>query len=222
MSDMISTQGVPSEPPQTSSGSEAPGGGGTIGAAGEQASAAAGEVAATAAAGARTVLDDTRGEARRLAEESRGRLRAQAAEQTDRLAAGLQDVSQQLSTMLRGDGPAPQGVVADVTRQVADRAANLAGELQAKSPEQLLDELRRFARRKPAIFLASAAAAGFVSGRLIRAVNTHDVIEAAKTGAQSDGEGDRAADNGARGTTSPIGLPERGAAAPTSLEGSAS
>jgi hypothetical protein len=47
---------------------------------------------------------------------------------------------------------------------------NFAGKLQSREPAELLDEVRRFARRKPGMFLLGAAAAGVLAGRLTSGV----------------------------------------------------
>lgn len=164
---------------------EVPGSGGSTA---EAAKEQAGAVASTAKEQTKAVAADAKAEARRLAEETRHRLRTQAAEQKSRLAETMRDVSYQLQGVARGEAP-PQGLVADVTRQAADTTAQLARQLEAKQPEDLLDDVRRFARQKPGMFLLGAMAAGFVTGRLLRAADTGSVVEAAKSGAQTGGDG---------------------------------
>lgn len=43
---------------------------------------------------------------------------------------------------------------------------DVASRLQDREPGELLDEVRRFARRKPGMFLLGAAAGGVLAGRL--------------------------------------------------------
>jgi hypothetical protein len=50
------------------------------------------------------------------------------------------------------------------------RVNRLAGRLD-EDPEALFEELRHFARRKPAVFLAGAGVLGFLAGRLVRSGN---------------------------------------------------
>jgi hypothetical protein len=58
----------------------------------------------------------------------------------------------------------------DLAQQAADRAGQLASWLQDREPGDLLDEVSRFARRRPGMFLALAAGAGVIAGRLTRSM----------------------------------------------------
>jgi hypothetical protein len=62
------------------------------------------------------------------------------------------------------------GVAADVMRQATDRTEQVASWLEAREPGDLVDEVRRFARRRPGVFLAGAVMAGVLAGRLTRNV----------------------------------------------------
>jgi hypothetical protein len=66
------------------------------------------------------------------------------------------------------DGGRQSGPASEVARQAADRADRFADWLAAREPGDLLDEVRSFARRRPGAFLAGAALAGVVVGRLTR------------------------------------------------------
>jgi hypothetical protein len=59
-------------------------------------------------------------------------------------------------------------MVPEVARQASERARTVASCLEEREPGDLLDEVRRFARRKAGVFLAGAALAGVVVGRLTR------------------------------------------------------
>jgi hypothetical protein len=52
--------------------------------------------------------------------------------------------------------------------QASSRSGDLADWLQRHEPADLLDEVTRFARRRPGLFLVIAGAAGLVAGRLAR------------------------------------------------------
>jgi|CXWJ01.1.fsa_nt_gi hypothetical protein len=60
------------------------------------------------------------------------------------------------------------GPLTAVAKQVAARAGELSHWLQEAEPSDVLAEIRRFARRRPVVFLAGAALAGVVVGRLSR------------------------------------------------------
>jgi len=154
------------------------------------------DVTHEAAEQAKAVVADAKRQTRRLVDESRQQLTTQAQEQTTRLAGGVRDVGQQLQGMARGTA-APQGIVADLATQAADMATQLADTLEQRRPEELLDELRGLARRRPGAFLLGAMGAGLLVGRLIRAVDTQSIVEAGKSAITGDGTGSNG-DSGAQ------------------------
>jgi hypothetical protein len=60
------------------------------------------------------------------------------------------------------------GPMTDLAHEASRRVADFSHWLDNHEPADLLDEVRRFARRRPGTFLALAAAAGVVAGRLTR------------------------------------------------------
>lgn len=121
------------------------------GVAGEQAS----QVAATATSQAKDLLAQTRGE-----------LTEQAGTQKDRVATGLRSIGDELRSL--AEGSEQPGMVTDAAHQAAQRSAAVADWLEEREPGRVLDEVTRFARRKPGTFLAVAAGAGFLLGRFGR------------------------------------------------------
>lgn len=144
------------------------------------------EVASTAADQARAVAGDAKAQARQLVEDSRRHLRDQAGEQTARAASSLRDLGSQLARMASGQA-APEGPVRDLATQAAQGIEQFADSLQAKRPEELLAEVRRFARARPGAFLLAALGAGFVAGRVLRAADTDAVKETLKEGMHGAG-----------------------------------
>lgn len=141
----------------------------------------AAEVGATAAAEAKNVAGvakekaaDVVGEAKTqvkdLFEQSKTTLREQAGAQQERVATGLRSLSDELQSM--ADNSDGSGVASDLVSQVASRAGSAASWLDGRDPGSLLDEVRTFAQRKPGTFIAIAAIAGVVAGRLTRSVAT--------------------------------------------------
>ena len=110
----------------------------------------------------------------------REHLRSQASEQTARLGSSIRSLSEQLDGALKGK--APEGAAADLLRQATERTQHMAQSLE-RNPDELLEDLRRFARRRPGVFLAGAMGLGFVTGRFLRAINTRSLVDAAKSGA---------------------------------------
>lgn len=125
-------------------------------------------------------------QARDLLDELRTEATDQAATQQQRAAGGLRSLADELSGMARRseqDGPAT-----DLARQAAGRMEDVAGWLEHRDPGDVLGEVRAFARRRPGAYLAIAAGAGLLAGRLTRGLVAHD-----------DGAGDSSGDQAVRG-----------------------
>lgn len=103
---------------------------------------------------------------RRLMDQSRSELTEQARSQQQRLTGNLRTFTDELDAMVGQSGQ--QGVAHDVVRQVSHHARTLTDWLELNEPGAVLDEVSRFARRKPGTFLAIAAGVGLLSGRLTR------------------------------------------------------
>jgi hypothetical protein len=127
-----------------------------------------GQVADTVGEQANRVASETARQARNLLREGKGQLAGQARDAQRKAASGLHALADQLDGMAeKSDG---DGTVPEVARQASERARTVASWLAEREPGDLLDEVRRFARRKPGVFLAGAALAGVVVGRLTRGV----------------------------------------------------
>ncbi|MEU1585849.1 hypothetical protein [Micromonospora sp. NPDC005710] len=133
---------------------------------GQQAAQAGGQVAHSAAEQGGQVAAEARRQAQQLTGEATGQLRDQAQTQQQRAAAGLRDLGQNLSSMAEQGGDS--GLAGQVVRKAADAAQQAAGWLDQREPGEVLDEVRTYARQHPATFLAGAAVAGLLVGRLTR------------------------------------------------------
>ena len=138
---------------------------------GEQVAAEAREqaeqVAATARQGVAEVTEEAKHQAIDLAEDARRQLHDQARQQTDHLGAAIQDLGHKLHAL--ADGRTEEtGQVGDYTERVADQVDRIGGRVQELGFDGTVDELQRFARRRPGVFLLGAAAAGFAVSRLGR------------------------------------------------------
>ncbi|WP_431279378.1 hypothetical protein [Leifsonia poae] len=163
-----------SEEPQGSTG-----GNSTVDTAREQAEHVAGtaaeegqHVAEVAKEQAGAVADEARSQAKDLFKQAQDGLRDQAAQQQERVAAGLQSVSEELSQMAQSSQS--QGVASDLARQAAGRAQGIASWLGQRDPGSLLSEVKSYARRNPGTFIAVAAVAGVLAGRLTRSLASGD------------------------------------------------
>jgi hypothetical protein len=158
------TPAVPEAPPPSASE--------RAGQATEQGKVAAGQVAQTATEHAHEVKDEAVRQARDLLDEARHEVSQQAGQQHRSLVVNLRSLSSELGAMKSHAGQT--GVATDLAGQAQQRVAGLADWLEQREPGQVVDEVRDFARRRPATFLLGALAAGLVAGRLTRgAVEVH-------------------------------------------------
>ncbi len=130
------------------------------------ASDAAKDVAGTAVDQAQHVKAETARQVRDLTGEATSQLSSRAKEQTERLTSTLQGMADELKSMA-GYGK-PGSTTTELVHQASERMRGVAGYLEGKEPNELLDEVRAFARRRPGAFLAGAAALGLVAGRIGR------------------------------------------------------
>ncbi|PRX92258.1 hypothetical protein [Allonocardiopsis opalescens] len=141
--------------------------GGADGSRAQQAKAAAGDVAQQARHQAGTVLSEARAQTRHAATDMRERVSGELDAQARRMAAGLRDWSSDLATMAdtsHDDTPARA-----VVRQVAQGGGRAADYLDERGVSGVVAEVEDFARRRPGLFLAGAAIAGFALARLAKA-----------------------------------------------------
>ncbi|MDA0633520.1 hypothetical protein OUY22_08830 [Nonomuraea sp. MCN248] len=135
----------------------------------QQGKEAAREVAATAREQTGVVAGEAREQTRQAVEQIREQARAQARHQSERAAQGIRQWADELAAM--NDGAKPDSQVAGVVRQVADGGRRAADYLEQHGLAGVVSEVQDFARRKPAVFLAGALAAGFLVGRIAKATS---------------------------------------------------
>jgi ElaB/YqjD/DUF883 family membrane-anchored ribosome-binding protein len=126
------------------------------------------EVAGEAGAQAKAVATEAKQQLDHLVDQGRHEFRQQAEQRTSQAAGQLRTLSEQLSALLAGRtseaGPLP-GYASDLQGQLR----RLASRMEQGGPQGVMDDMSRFARRRPGVFLAGAAGIGFVVGRLVRA-----------------------------------------------------
>jgi hypothetical protein len=149
----------------------------------EQVVDSGGEVLDAAKSGVGDVVGETKTQAKDLLQQTQAELRDQAEAQQRRVAAGLRSISEEFSDMAKNS--AQQGVASDLVEQAASRAGSVASWLDGRDPGSLLTEVRRFASRKPGTFIAGAAIAGVLVGRLTRSVASVASDESEATGSAS-------------------------------------
>lgn len=144
----------------------------------ETAKQQAGQVAGEASAQARQLLDQAREE-----------ITGQGAAQKERATSGLRSLADELNGMVQGGGTQPEGLAGDLARQASERVRSAADWLETHEPGDVLQEVRRFARQRPGAFLLSAAAVGFLGGRLTRGLadEAKDYADAEQNGGSATG-----------------------------------
>ncbi|WP_263118966.1 hypothetical protein [Cellulomonas sp. RIT-PI-Y] len=129
------------------------------------------------------VVQEAKGQARNLLGEARSGLNAQASEQQSRAASSLRSLGDELTRM--ADSSEQDGLATDLVRQAAGHTGSVATWLEDREPGDILSDVADFARKRPGVFLAVAAGAGVLAGRLTRglkdAPSSGDTSEASRT-----------------------------------------
>lgn len=129
---------------------------------------AAQNVAGVAKDQASQVVGEAKTQVKDLYEQATSELKEQAGVQQQKAATGLRSISDELSSM--ADNSEHGGVAAELVRNLSGRAGSAASWLDGRDPGSLLDEVKSFAARKPGTFIAIAAGAGILAGRLAKAL----------------------------------------------------
>lgn len=142
---------------------------------------------------AANVVGEAKSQFRDLADQTTSQLKDQAGVQQQKVSEGLRSVSDELSSMAdRSEG---SGIATELVRNLSGRAGSAAGWLDGRDPGSLLDEVKSFAARKPGTFIAIAAGAGILAGRLAKAL-------------AADAKSDASEARGATTPTAPAPAPE--------------
>jgi hypothetical protein len=165
-------------------------------------------VAGDAGSEAAAVVSEAGAQARAVADDARTTLRRQASEGTSRAAGAIDQLAGRLHAL--ADGEVDQA--GDLRRQahdLGDRLGGMAGRMQQRGLDGLVDDVQDFARRRPALFLAAAAGAGFAAGRLFRGAKAD--AEAADSSGNGYGAGPGVTGPGVTGSGRPGSVSGRGA-----------
>ena len=134
----------------------------------QEAASSAGAVGDVAKNEAANVAHEAKYQAKDLLHQSRQELMDQATVQQERAAKGLRSLHEELSSMAEKSDNSGMGT--DLVRQAAQKASAFAEYLEGRDPGSLLNEVTSYARRRPGAFLAIAAGAGLLVGRLTRSL----------------------------------------------------
>jgi hypothetical protein len=127
-------------------------------------------------------------ELHRVLEQAQQEVTARASEQTDKVASGLRDLAEELHALAEGrieDAPRAVGWV----DQTAQQATHYASRIEDGGFSGVVDDVSRFARRRPGVFLLGAIVAGFATGRIARGVQKAKAGASDPAPAVSNGSG---------------------------------
>jgi hypothetical protein len=125
------------------------------------------QVAGTAKQEAANVAGEAKQQAKSLVGAATTQLKDQASSQQTKLASSLRGFTDQLQGVTQGQG-LEAGPLNDLVQQATSRANQFVSRLENTEPADLLEDLRRYARRHPVTFLALCGLAGVVAGRITR------------------------------------------------------
>jgi hypothetical protein len=126
------------------------------------------DVAATAKDEAVNVAAEAKYQAKSLLSTATSEVQNQASTQQGRLASTLRGYADELQGLAQGQGSSEPGVITDLAQQAANKGSQIAQWLEDREPADVLEELRRYARRRPVMFLTLCGLAGVVAGRITR------------------------------------------------------
>lgn len=138
------------------------------------------EVKGTVRAQAAQVRDEVAAQGRTVVDETRSKVQEQTGTQARRAAEGLSRLASEARALADGRPEEADSVRtylsqgAEKLLEAADRIHGLADDVEARGIESVLDDLQRFARRRPGAFLLGAAVAGFGVGRVVRSAKEDD------------------------------------------------
>lgn len=123
-------------------------------------------VASVAKGEAAQVASEAKAQVQNVLSDAMSQVQDQSRTQRDRLVGTLQTFGDDLEQMASQGGRS--GLATDLARQVASRSRDLSNRLDGREPQDMVEDVRDFARRKPGVFLLGAVAAGVLAGRMTR------------------------------------------------------
>ena len=127
------------------------------------------KVASVAKDEAVQVKDEAVSSLKDIVGQGRTELTSQIGNSQNRLAEYVHSLSDELGTMASGGGDGT-GPLADLAHRYARQGGEISHWLSEHEPADLLDEVTRFARRRPWAFLGASLLAGAVVGRVTRSL----------------------------------------------------
>lgn len=142
-----------------------------------------------------------------VVDDARAQLREGAEKQLGQLADGLDLLYRQTRALAQGR-PDEAGHLVEYVQEGADWLGGLAQRIHTGGLDGIADDIKRFARARPVVFLAGSAAAGLAVGRLVR--NEAAVVQNRKAhtdvpaGEQDGGSAEFGAESGPESEVLPV------------------
>lgn len=167
------------------------------------------DVGASARGAAGEVAEEVKTHTLHVIDDAKTQVRSQAETQTHRASEFTRDLAHELESMAEhGDS----GYLTSFARDGASRLERLSSHLDERGLEGALDDVRRFARRRPGVFLAGCFGAGVVLGRIIH--NDGSTISSAMSNERDQASQRRDWSEGASGGPAGQQLPQSTGPAP--------
>jgi vacuolar-type H+-ATPase subunit H len=119
---------------------------------------------------AQKVVEQTQQKAGEVLGQAKDRTKSWAEDQKTTAVQHLTDVAQavhQTGESLRQQNP-DYNMYAEITSRAADAVERASGYLRNTSVDQMINEVERFGKQEPVLFLVSAAALGFLAARFLK------------------------------------------------------
>lgn len=143
------------------------------------------DVRSTVRTQAAQVREELAAQSRTVVEETRSKIQEQTQTQTRRAAEGLTRLASEAQALAEGRPDEAETIrdyvasSAEKLFEAADRLYGLADDVETRGVEGLVQDLQRFARRRPGAFLVGAAVVGFGVGRAVRSAQSDEDEERA-------------------------------------------
>jgi hypothetical protein len=126
------------------------------------------EVAEEVGQQAKAVASEAKRQLDQVVSQGRDELRQQMDQRNAQLAEQLRTLSGQFRALTQGN-TSEAGPLLGYLNDAQTQVQRLAMRLETSGPQGVVDDISRFARRRPGLFLLSAMGAGFLAGRMVRA-----------------------------------------------------
>jgi len=143
------------------------------GAVAQSAADAGKEVASAVSERTAAVADTAKQQLTTIVNQAKGEFRTQAESQGHQAIGGLRTLSDQVSALASGR-PEEAGQLAGFLDDAQRRLQGYVSSLDMRGPQGMVDDVTRFARRRPGMFLLGAGVAGFAIGRMVRSASSDD------------------------------------------------